>query len=263
MKKTTFHVSKMDCPSEENMIRLKLDGLPFQKLDFDIPNRNLYVFHDGDLTTISQALNELNLGSSLIHTEEDYGIYTESSHSSEKKLLWAVLTINFGFFIIEIITGFMSRSMGLVADSLDMLADAIVYGLSIYAVGHSVARKKQVAKIGGYLQLVLAILGFAEVIKRFLGFEEIPVFQTMVLVSALALIGNAICLYLLQKSKSQEAHMQASMIFTSNDVIVNLGVILAGILVFFTSSKYPDLIIGVIVFGLVGKGAFRILKLAK
>ncbi|MDZ7612423.1 MAG: hypothetical protein U5K51_00860 [Flavobacteriaceae bacterium] len=61
--------------------------------------------------------------------------------------------------------------------------------------------------------------------------------------SILALIGNGLCLYLLQKSKSKEAHMQASMIFTSNDVIVNLGVILAGGLVYLTNSKYPDLIV--------------------
>jgi cation diffusion facilitator family transporter len=253
----------MDCPSEENMIRMKLDGLSFKKLDFDIPNRNLYVFHDGDPTPISLALNELNLGSSLAQTEETFDVIIEEDHSGEKKLLWTVLWINFTFFLIEIVTGFFSRSMGLVADSLDMLADAIVYGLSLYAVGHAVERKKQVAKLSGYFQLALAVFGFAEVIRRFLGFEEVPQFQTMIIVSLFALVGNAICLFLLQKSKSQEAHMKASMIFTSNDVIVNIGVIVAGILVYFTNSKYPDLIVGLIVFFLVARGAFRILKLAK
>jgi Co/Zn/Cd efflux system component len=85
----------------------------------------------------------------------------------------------------------------------------------------------------------------------------------MILISLLALIGNAISLYLLQKSKSKEVHMQASMIFTSNDVIVNIGVMVAGILVYLTNSKIPDLVIGIFVFILVGKGAFRILKLSK
>jgi Co/Zn/Cd efflux system component len=79
----------------------------------------------------------------------------------------------------------------------------------------------------------------------------------------LALIANGICLYLLQKSKSQEAHMQASMIFTSNDVIINLGVITAGILVNWLNSNKPDLIIGAIVFVLVVQGAIKILKLGK
>lgn len=153
--------------------------------------------------------------------------------------------------------------MGLVADSLDMLADTLVYALSLYAVGHLASRKKKVAKLSGYFQMLLAIFGFVEVIRRFLGFEEVPGFQTMIIISILALIGNAASLYLLQKSKSKEVHMQASVIFTNNDVIVNIGVIIAGIAVYFTKSKYPDLIVGTIVFALVFKASLRILKLAK
>ena len=86
----------------------------------------------------------------------------------------------------------------------------------------------------------------------------------MIVVSILALIANGICLYILQKSKSKkEAHMKASMIFTSNDVIINLGVIIAGVLVNWLQSSKPDLIIGTIVFVLVVQGAMRILKLSK
>jgi Co/Zn/Cd efflux system component len=153
--------------------------------------------------------------------------------------------------------------MGLVADSLDMLADALVYGLSLWALGSTVIRKKKVAKLSGYFQLALALLGLSEVIRRFISFEEVPDFQIMIIVSILALIANSVCLYLLQKSKSSEAHMKATMIFTSNDIIINTGVIVAGILVLLTQSKYPDLIIGAIVFLIVVRGAFRILKLGK
>lgn len=263
MKKSTIHISKMDCPSEESLIRMRLDGQEFVKLDFDIPNRNLYIYHEGEINPIYEVVNDLNLGASLINSEESELSSINEDHTKEKKLLWTVLLINFSFFILEIITGFFSGSMGLVADSLDMLADAIVYSLSLYAVGHIATKKKRVAKISGYFQIALAFFGMAEVIRRFLGFEEVPGFQTMITISLFALIGNAVSLYLLQKSKSKEVHMQASMIFTSNDVIVNIGVIAAGILVYFTNSKFPDLIIGSIVFLLVAKGAVRILKLAK
>jgi Co/Zn/Cd efflux system component len=160
-------------------------------------------------------------------------------------------------------TGLISKSMGLVADSLDMLADSFVYGLSLIAVGGTVLKKKRIAKYAGYFQITLAIIGIVEVIRRFLGYEALPVFSTMIIVSVFALIANGICLYLLQKSKSQEAHMRASMIFTSNDIIINLGVITAGVLVNWLHSGIPDLIIGIIVFGLVIQGAFRILKLSK
>lgn len=253
----------MDCPSEENMIRLKLQGLHFMKLDFDIPNRNLYVYHEGDITSIFNAVNDLKLGASLIGSEESNYIHVSEDHSKEKKLLWTVLLINLSLFILEIIAGFISESMGLVADSLDMLADTMVYGLSLYAVGHLASKKKQIAKLSGYFQMALALFGIIEVIRRFFGIEEVPEFQLMIIISLFALVGNAVSLYLLQKSKSDEVHMQASVIFTSNDVIVNIGVILAGAIVYFTNSKYPDLIVGSIVFILVAKGAIRILKLSK
>lgn len=265
MQKTTFKILKMDCPSEEQMIRMKLADLTnITSLDFDIPNRQLTVYHTENYNQILQRLDNLKFDTSLIDSVS-VGKYTIASDSKdrEKKLLWQVLIINFLFFALELTTGFIANSMGLVADSLDMLADSIVYGLALFAVGGTMARKKNIAKSAGYFQLTLAVFGFVEVIRRFISLETVPVFQTMILISILALIGNGLCLYLLQKSKSKEAHMQASMIFTSNDVIVNLGVILAGGLVYLTNSKYPDLIVGTIVFFIVGQGAFKILKLSK
>lgn len=263
MDKTVFEITKMDCPSEENLIRMKLNNIEsVQNLDFDIENRKLIVYHVGQLNEIETAIHQLNLNSRLLETNQTNQMVLSES-SNQRKLLWTVLLINFGFFIIEITTGFVSRSMGLVADSLDMLADSIVYGLSLFAVGSTIAFKKRIAKASGYFQIILAVLGFIEVIRRFVGIDTLPSFETMIVVSIFALVGNGTCLYLLQKSKSQEAHMKASMIFTSNDVIINIGVITAGILVHLLDSNKPDLIIGAIVFVLVIQGAFRILKLGK
>jgi Co/Zn/Cd efflux system component len=263
MEKTVFEITKMDCPSEENLIRMKLDGIPeIKNLEFDIPNRKLTVTHTGKLENIERSIIELKLGGKRLGTERSDQVDFEEQ-TNQRKLLWAVLAINFTFFIIEMTTGLISESMGLVADSLDMLTDAFVYGISLFAVGGTLARKKAISKLAGYFQITLAIIGFLEVIRRFIGIEKMPDFSTMIVISILALIANAICLYLLQKSKSKEAHMQASMIFTSNDVIVNLGVIIAGLLVKWLNSNKPDLIIGAIVFILVIQGAIRILKLGK
>ena len=263
MYKTIFKITKMDCPSEENLIRMKLEDIDsIKKLDFDLENRILAVFHTKDVIPIEKAIKELSLNESKISTEQTEIIIKESK-TNQSKLLWSVVIINFIFFLIEMSTGIISKSMGLVADSLDMLADSFVYGLSLLAVGGTVLKKKRIAKYAGYFQLTLAIIGVIEVMRRFLGFEALPVFSTMIIVSIFALIANGICLYLLQKSKSKEAHMRASMIFTSNDIIINLGVIIAGVLVNWLNSGLPDLIIGLIVFGLVIQGAFRILKLSK
>lgn len=264
MNKTVFEISKMDCPSEENLIRMKLDGIAgIVNLDFDIPNRKLTVFHSGEIDQIEKSVMALNLGGKKISTEQtDQTEFNDISN--QKKLLWIVLGINFAFFLIEMTTGLISKSMGLVADSLDMLADSFVYGISLLAVGGTLIKKKQIAKLAGYFQITLAIIGFLEVLRRFFGADKLPDFQTMIIVSVFALIANGICLYILQKSKGkEEAHMKASVIFTSNDVIINLGVIIAGFLVNWLSSDKPDLIIGTIVFVLVIQGAFRILKLSK
>ncbi|RPG29323.1 MAG: cation transporter [Muricauda sp. TMED12] len=263
MQKTIFEITKMDCPSEENLIRMKLDGISsIANLDFDIPNRKLTVFHKGQIDQIENSVQELNLGGKKISTEHTDQI-DFNEHTNQRKLLWTVLGINFAFFLIEMATGIISKSMGLVADSLDMLADSFVYGISLIAVGGTISRKKQIAKLAGYFQITLAIVGFIEVLRRFFGAELLPDFSTMIVVSIFALIANGICLYILQRSKSKdEAHMKASMIFTSNDLIINLGVIIAGLLVNWFNSNKPDLIIGTIVFVLVIQGAFRILKLS-
>lgn len=254
----------MDCPSEENLLRIKLDNISvIEHLYFDIPNRKLIIYHNGKIELIEKSIKELNLGEKKLSTEKTKTT-TFKKNQNQKKLLWIVLLINFLFFLIEISTGFISKSMGLVADSLDMLADSFVYGISLFAVGGTLLRKKRIAKLAGYIQVTLAVIGFIEVLRRFFGIEKKPDFKTMIWISVFALIANGICLYLLQKSKSKdEVHMKASMIFTSNDVIINLGVIIAGFLVNLLNSNKPDLIIGTIVFIVVTQGAFRILKLGR
>lgn len=264
MKKTIFKISHMDCPSEENLIRMKLDGIDgISGLEFNLADRMLTIYHTCDPLKIEQAIKDLNLGDKWISTEETLN-EPQTIQSEQRKLLWTVLIINFSFFLIEILTGWISGSMGLIADSLDMLADAFVYGISLMAVGAAISRKKAVAKIAGYFQLFLAMAGFAEVIRRFISSEILPDSYTMIIVSIFALAANGISLYLLQKSRSkEEVHMKASLIFTSNDVIINLGVIIAGLTVKLTTSNLPDLIIGSVVFLIVIKGAFRILNTAK
>ena len=263
MNKSTFIVADMDCLSEEQLIRLKLDAYPsIQSLQFDLPNRLLDIHHTGDITDIATALDSLALGASLQSTTGDSAPVQAAQSSLEKRILITVLLINFGFFALEITAGVIAQSMGLIGDSLDMLADAFVYGLSLLAVGKIYAYKQQVARLSGWLQLFLALIGFVEVIRRFIGLSHMPVFELMIIISTLALIGNAISLILINKARSTDAHMQSSAIFTSNDIFVNLGVIAAGVLVLQTASPYPDLLIGAAIFTIVTRGAFRILKLA-
>lgn len=263
-----FNVPKMDCPSEERMIRMSLEDLnPAVALDFDIPNRLVKVFHRDNLTEISQRLEALNYGATLNNTQEiDASLYDKTIESvklvdkKEAKILIWLLIINAVMFVTELSVGLIAQSAGLIADSLDMFADAAVYGIALYAVGRSSQLKHRAAHISGWLQVILALGVLSEVVRRFIYGSE-PVSELMMAFGFIALIANVWCLVLIFKSKDSGTHMKASWIFSANDVIANTGVILAGALVAVTGSAYPDLIIGLIIGLIVLNGARRILQL--
>ncbi|ASK28095.1 cation transporter [Neisseria chenwenguii] len=268
MYKTRFKIAKMDCPSEERLIRMRLDGVAgVRRLAFDIAAREMTAFHECEPEAVFAALAPLNFDSSIIAVEKTADGSTDADRAggagTEKRLLRQVLAVNFAFFLIEGSAGLWADSMGLAADSLDMLADSFVYLLALTAAGAGALYKKRVALAAGVFQTALALIGLSETLRRFLGLDATPDFRMMIAVSLFALCANAWCLHLLNKSQSRESHIRASMIFTSNDVLVNLGVIAAGVLTLGTSSRYPDLIVGAVVFALVSAGAWRIIRLAK
>jgi Co/Zn/Cd efflux system component len=178
----------------------------------------------------------------------------------EAGILKWLLAINGIMFVIEITVGWWAQSTGLIADSLDMFADAAVYGVALYAVGHSVRMKLRAAHFSGWLQIILALGALGEVVRRLVLGSE-PVSTLMMSFGLVALAANVTCLLLIAKSRDSGAHMKASWIFSANDVIANLGVILAGGLVAWTGSRYPDLVIGLIIGLIVLNGARRILQL--
>lgn len=264
MKRTTYYIPGMDCPSEERLIRMKLEPLGGLELRFDLVARTLVVLHPEELSNpIEVALSSLGLGAKRTSSIKDDSHDIHIDHKiGQHRALITVLGINFVFFLIEILAGLVADSMGLVADSLDMLADALVYGLSLMAISMTAVAQRRVARFSGYTQIVLAIIGLIEVVRRFLGLEVMPEFGTMIGISLVALVANATCLIFLQRTQSHEAHIRASIIFSANDILINIGVILSGGLVYLLESRYPDLIVGILIFILVMQGAQKILALA-
>ncbi len=240
-----------------------------QSLKFDFSKRQLTVIHEGDPKAILTLIEPLKLNSSLKSTEASDEIEEVLSDASspvqtpgEEKVLKQLLAINGLMFVIEVVIGWIAQSTGLLSDSLDMFADAAVYSLSLYAVGKAIDSKKRAAKISGILQIILACGAFFEIARRFLTDSE-PDSMLMIGTASLAMIANISCLFLLARHRKGEVHMRASWIFSTNDVIANGGVIIAGILVYFTKSPLPDLLIGAVIAAVVLSGALRIFKLAK
>jgi Co/Zn/Cd efflux system component len=190
------------------------------------------------------------------------GCGAEQAESLEKKTLIMLLAINAFMFVTELTLGWLAQSAGLIADSLDMLADAAVYGLSLYAVGKGVLQQAKAASVSGYLQIFLGFGVLFEVARRML-FGSDPQSTLIIVVGVVALVANLICLIFISKHKDGGVHMRASWIFSTNDVIANLGVIVSGALVAVVGSRYPDLIVGTIISIVVIRGGIKILQDAK
>ena len=180
----------------------------------------------------------------------------------QRRVLVLLLSINAFMFIIEFGFGWIAQSTALIADALDMLADALVYAVGLYAVSKAAKVKAKAAMFSGVLQGLLGFMVLLDIARRFVFGSEPESFIMMVL-GLIALIANVICLRLIIAHRNDDVHMRASYIFSKNDVIANLGVIVAGTLVWYLESHWPDILVGSIVVFIILIGAKQIINEAK
>lgn len=178
------------------------------------------------------------------------------------RVLITLLAINAAMFVVELVMGIVAESTGLIADSLDMLADAVVYGIGLYAVGRAASAKIRAARVSGYFQMALALIVVLDVSRRAV-FGSGPEPAYMVLVGLIALAANVVCLKLITKHRDGGVHMRASWIFSKNDVIANVGVVVSGGVVYVTGSRWPDLLVGIAIAYIVFRGALAIIEVAR
>jgi cation diffusion facilitator family transporter len=186
----------------------------------------------------------------------------EARDADQKRVLIILLTINGAMFVLEFALGVLAQSTALIADAMDMLADAIVYAIGLYAVGRAYHHKVTAASASGLFQIILGLGVIAEVIRRAISGSE-PDSLFMIAVGLVALVANTVCLMLIARHRDGEIHMRASWIFSRNDVLANLGVMIAGLLVMFLNTHIPDLVIGTAISALVVSGGIRILREAR
>lgn len=262
--RSLFHIPGMDCAAEEQMIRLRLADAPVAAYAFDLPGRALTLDHGGDAGAILERLLPLGYGAELVESRPldaaTPPLNVNLDPASERRVLIWLLAINATLFVIELGAGWWAHSAGLIADAMDMFADAAVYAVALYAVGRAARHKLAAARLSGGLQMLLAFGALAETARHMLT-GAAPAGVAMVGIATLALAANIACLLLIYRHRHAGVHMRASYIFSANDVLANLGVIAAGLLVSWTSSPWPDWIIGALIGLLVLSGALRILRL--
>lgn len=260
-----YELRRMDCPAEERLVRLALaDITGIEQLRIDLSQRQLLLCLAAPNSAVEQAVENLQLAARCLESRplrsDDHATDNPTTAQAQRQTLCVLLALNGLMFVAELLGGWWAQSSGLLADSLDMLADASVYGLALWAVGHDLLRQRRAAHYAGWVQAALAVLILADVVRRFLYGSE-PQSTLMLAMGGAALAVNLTCLWLVHRQRHGGTHMRASLIFSANDVLANLGLLLAAGLVAWSGSAYPDLLIGLLIVALVLFGAWRILRL--
>ncbi len=195
-------------------------------------------------------------------SDEETEIRLDARNAEERRTLWWVLGINFTQVLVAGAVGILADSTGLLGAALDNLGDAAVYAVSLYAVGRTAIAKSRAANLSGVLLIIVAFGLLVEIFRRFFAAAE-PIGLAIIVTALVNAATNLLVLRLLRAHRTHGVHFKASWIFTTNDMVVNLGVVLSGVLVMLLKSPIPDLLIGIAVVGVVLKGGWEILGEAR
>lgn len=177
------------------------------------------------------------------------------------RTLRIVLTINAVLFVVEFGAGLLAYSTSLMADSLDSLGDALVYAVSLYVLSRSDQWRAGAAMLKGVIMLGFGIAVSVALLGRILS-PVVPLAELIGGFGLFALACNATCLYLLTRHRSDDLNMESVWLCSRNDIIANVGVLLAGAGVALTSSMWPDLVVGAIIAILFLKSAVYVIAKA-
>lgn len=179
----------------------------------------------------------------------------------QRAVLVAVLWINAAMFVVESIAGIVADSSALLADSLDMLGDALIYGFSLYVLTRNASWKARAALVKGVIQAAFGVGVLVEVTDKLLH-GGTPLGGWMAGVGALALAANLVCFWLLTRHREQDLNMRSVWLCSRNDLIANVGVLVAAALVYASGSAWPDIIVGVLIAGLFLKTSVNVIAAA-
>lgn len=167
----------------------------------------------------------------------------EALRNRQSSTLKIVLGINAVMFAVELTAGLIAGSVSLLADSLDMLGDALVYGFSIYVVARGARWKAIGALFKGGIMAIFGLFVLAQAIYKML-FPQVPVFEMIGAIGLLALAANSLCLALLWRHRADDINMHSVWLCSRNDIVANISVLFAAAGVWLTRSGWPDILVG-------------------
>lgn len=187
---------------------------------------------------------------------------TNRADPDERRTLWIVLLLNAAIAAGFFASGLFADSSALIANGVDNLSDTAVYALSLVALSRGATWKTRAAVASGVMLLIFAGGIMLDVGRRYIQGSE-PIGPTMMIMSAVAGVVNYACLRLLQRLKQPDVNLRAATTFSFNDFISNGGILIAGFLVLWLGSNWPDLLVGLATAVIAIKGGLEILRDAR
>ena len=173
-----------------------------------------------------------------------------------------VLLVNAAMFVVELVSGLLAGSVALLADSLDMLGDALVYGFSLYVVARGPVWKARASIAKAAVMGLFGLFVLGQVVYKLL-FPQLPMVETMGAIGALALAANGVCFALLWRHRAEDINMRSVWLCSRNDLIANAGVLLAASAVRITLSSWPDITIGALICAMFVRSALLVAREAR
>lgn len=180
----------------------------------------------------------------------------------QRRVLQIVLGINGAMFLVEFGAGLLAGSTALLADSVDMLGDALVYGFSLYVVSRGSVWQARAALLKGTVMAVFGLGVLAEAVLKIVR-GIVPAAGLMGGIGLLALVANAVCLFLLWRCRADDINMRSAWLCSRNDVMANVGVLVAAGAVALTGSAWPDIAVGLLIAGLFVISATSVVRAAR
>ena len=185
----------------------------------------------------------------------------EALRNRQSATLKIVLGINAVMFAVELTAGLLAGSVSLVADSLDMLGDALVYGFSIYVVARGAKMRAIAALFKGSIMAAFGLFVLGQATYRMI-VPQVPVFEAIGAIGVLALAANSLCLFLLWRHRADDINMSSVWLCSRNDIVANVSVLFAAVGVWLTGSGWPDLLVGLALSALFLRSALFVLRTA-
>lgn len=190
---------------------------------------------------------------------EDKSCEVSALQESHRRVLWVVLFINAAMFLFEGGAGLFAHSASLLADALDMLGDALVYGFSLFVLARSARWKAGAALAKGGFMLLFGLGALAEAEYKILR-PVLPSVEIMGMVGGIALAANLVCFFLLNRHRADNLNMSSTWLCARNDLIANIGVLVAAGGGYLLISRWPDIVVGVVIAGLFLTSAFNVIR---